>query len=64
MWFTKFQHPSSPRLRRDKKGPAEYFTGTVRIDPLLTRRRPITRRFPSDFAVYPPTFPARRIRGT
>jgi hypothetical protein len=27
----------------------------------LTRDRPITRRFPSGFAVYPPAFPARRI---
>ena len=44
------------------KGPADWFTGTVRIDPLLTRDCPITRRFPSAFAVYPPAFPARRIR--
>jgi len=30
---------------------------------VLTRGRPITRRFPSGFTVYPSAFPARRIRG-
>src|SRR5437879_4407868 len=30
---------------------------------VLTRDRPITRRFPSGFMVYPSAFPARRIRG-
>ncbi len=29
---------------------------------VLTRDRPITRRFPSGFTVYPSAFPARRIR--
>jgi hypothetical protein len=37
--------------------------GSVRVDPLLTRDRPITHRFPSSFAAYPPAFPARRIQG-
>jgi hypothetical protein len=46
-----------------QEGPADWFTGAVRIDPLLTRHRPITRRFPSGFTVYPSAFPARRIRG-
>jgi hypothetical protein len=45
-----------------QEGPAAGSPGTVRIDLLLTRDRPITRRFPSGFAVYPPAFPARRIR--
>jgi hypothetical protein len=36
-----------------QEGAAEYFGGTVPIDPLLTRDRSITCRFLRDFAVYP-----------
>jgi hypothetical protein len=48
-WFASFH-----------ESPADWFTGTVRVDPLLTRDRSITRRFPSGFAVYPLAFPARQ----
>jgi hypothetical protein len=46
-----------------QEGPRDWFTGAVRIDQLLTCDRPITRRFPSGFAVYATAFPARRIQG-
>jgi len=57
--LSKLQEVSAP----GQEGTVAYFGGTVRTDPLLTRDRPITRRFPNRLRSLSIGMPARRICG-
>jgi len=65
-WKSKELVHNRPAKDRPSISPAQ-FALTRCSTPLnrrvLTRDRPITRRFPSGFTVYPSAFPTRRIRG-